>query len=331
MATQATGGAGGGGGGAAGGGGGFSLAQAKQYYDQFGKGAQPPTGMPFDSWVLAWFTNAVNAGVPSAVKAAGGDMGGEAGGQGALAPTGQENSASWLGKRKPSPRELRAYAKEKGQSEDYARFSDAVLANWIQGFWDVNGGTFKNKYGDIVEKPDERGANTPANYNGLGDFWGQGGGGGGGKKAAPTAPAPPTEGYQQQPVTTAPTSGAPTGQTGGGVMPNAMTSPPGARQFTAGEPAPGTTPPLPTANVLQQQIKIPDVQKNITPPPIPTQVTSPFTGGAKQDQASPQFFSGRTAPQRGWMGGGNWVTSDERLKTKGLAPPPVPKFSDWRK
>jgi hypothetical protein len=81
----------------------------------------------------------------------------------------------------------------KGKSEDYARFSDADILSWKP--WYQGGGKFKNNYGDIVDKPDERGSNTPANMNGTGDqgdygqgysnsavggAGGQGGGGGAG-------------------------------------------------------------------------------------------------------------------------------------------------------
>lgn len=80
-----------------------------------------------------------------------------------------------------------------GKSEDYARFSDAELLAWRPYY--QGGGKFKNNYGDIVDKPDERGPNTPRNRNGTGDQgdfgWGwnaegledgtpPGGGGGGG-------------------------------------------------------------------------------------------------------------------------------------------------------
>jgi hypothetical protein len=77
-------------------------------------------------------------------------------------------------------------ASGQGKSEDYSRFSDAELLAWKP--WYQGGGKFKNNYGDIVDKPDERGANTPANMNGTGDKgdYGQGynnnavGGGGAG-------------------------------------------------------------------------------------------------------------------------------------------------------
>jgi hypothetical protein len=81
-------------------------------------------------------------------------------------------------------------ASGQGKSENYARFSDAELLAWKP--WYQGGGKFKNNYGDIVDKPDERGPNTPGNRNGTGDqgdygrgynnasLDSEGGGGGGG-------------------------------------------------------------------------------------------------------------------------------------------------------
>jgi hypothetical protein len=54
-----------------------------------------------------------------------------------------------------------------GKSEDYARFSDAELLSWKKYY--QGAGKFKNDYGDVVDKPDERGPNTPHNRNGTGD------------------------------------------------------------------------------------------------------------------------------------------------------------------
>jgi hypothetical protein len=58
-------------------------------------------------------------------------------------------------------------ASGQGKSEDYARFTDADLLSWKKYY--QGGGKFKNDYGDIVDKPDERGPNTPGNRNGTGD------------------------------------------------------------------------------------------------------------------------------------------------------------------
>src|SRR5512139_2291254 len=64
----------------------------------------------------------------------------------------------------PYIQELRSLGQ--GKSEDYQRYSDAELLAW-KPYYQGNG-KFKNKYGDIVDKPFERGANTPHNMNGVG-------------------------------------------------------------------------------------------------------------------------------------------------------------------
>lgn len=68
------------------------------------------------------------------------------------------------------------------QSEDWRRMSNPQLKAWEQYY--IGNGKFRNKYGDIVDKPDDVGPNTPAGYNGTGDFLGHGGGGGGGRGGA---------------------------------------------------------------------------------------------------------------------------------------------------
>lgn len=90
-----------------------------------------------------------------------------------------------------SDAEYLAEVRESGKhkSEDYQRMDDAELLAWKDRY--IGGGKFRNKYGDTVDKPWERGPNTPANMNGegvQGDYgqgWnnnsvGGGGGGGGG-------------------------------------------------------------------------------------------------------------------------------------------------------
>ncbi len=163
------------------------LATAKKYYASNGGGAQPPTGMSFDDWVLAWFTNAVDAGTPSAVKASGGTTAEGADPSKNYSTGGQADSSNaapsseWLGKRKPTPRELRRYARDTGQSEDYARYDDKQLAAWLTSSWDVANGGFTNEFGDKVEKPTESGAGSRAAGYATGEkSAGMGGGGGGG-------------------------------------------------------------------------------------------------------------------------------------------------------
>jgi hypothetical protein len=129
-----------------------------------------------------WYQAAINAGDPRAVRASGAteaegadpsqnySSGGQASWQDA-AP-----SSEWLGKRAPTPRELRRFARDQGWSEDFARFDDRQLAAWLQqGGWDVNAG----KFAGGLEKPTETGG-----Y--LAPSGGGGGGGGGGAAGSGT-------------------------------------------------------------------------------------------------------------------------------------------------
>jgi hypothetical protein len=247
-------------------------------------------------------------------------------------------SSEWLGKRKPTTQELRRWAAETGRSEDYNRFSDAVVSGWLNdknapggnGWWDIAGGTFKNKWGDSVDKPDETGPNTPKGYNGTGDAMGTGGGGGGGGTAArpaPAGPAPgPTTGYAPEQPPPAATTPLPTGQVGTGV---GLAMPPQAQpfQFSAAMQTPSTGHAATSGPPAMPKIDIPDPWKS-TAKPTQTEAPEPLYGQRQPQSSAPQFFSGGSASKRGWMGGGNWVTSDERLKDKGLEPL---RFSDWRK
>jgi hypothetical protein len=148
-----------------------------------------------------WYQAAVNAGDPRAVQAAGGQQT-EGGTGNFVAPTGNEKTADWQGKRAPTPQELRQWAKSSGRSEDYARFSDAELAQWLGSHWDVGANSFKNDYGDLVDKPDERGPKTPPGVNGTGDKggWdmpgGQGSGFSNGTGAGQAPITPVTNGSQ---------------------------------------------------------------------------------------------------------------------------------------
>jgi len=82
---------------------------------------------------------------------------------------------------KITPAEVRANAQKLGLPEDYARYSDAEINDWLQRWpYDPATGKFTNKYGDKVDKPDERGPNTPAGFNGTGDKGNYGAGGRGG-------------------------------------------------------------------------------------------------------------------------------------------------------
>jgi len=134
---------------------------------------------------MTWFTSAVNAGVPSAVRAAGGTAGqSEAGWEGpggaTLDPrgTGAAASSEWMGQRAPTPSEMRRWALEGGQDEDYMRYSDRQVAKWIQEGWDPAAGGWKAGYGAHgLHRP---GGGAPAGGGGGGGGGGWGGGGGSG-------------------------------------------------------------------------------------------------------------------------------------------------------
>ena len=172
------------------------LAAAKQLISA--RGVQPPAGIApntpqFDEWAQNWLQAAMDAGDEEAVKAAGGvgvaDT--EEGYTGTYAPW--ESAApytDWMGKRKPTPRELRKWAHDTGQSEDYARFNDSQVASWINDKWDVTGGHFLNDFGDVVAKPTESGPNSSAAGAATGEKAAGVAGGGGGGGAAPVVTAP---------------------------------------------------------------------------------------------------------------------------------------------
>ena len=127
------------------------------------------------SSVDQWYQAAIDAGDPRAVKASGGGAAEE--NEGGIADwKNAADSSQWLGKRPPSPRELRKYANTQGWSEDFQRYDDRQLARWLQtGGWDVNAGRFSGG----VEKPTETG--------GMLDPAKQGGGGGGYRSAGNTS------------------------------------------------------------------------------------------------------------------------------------------------
>ncbi len=191
---------------------------AKMKAEASRQGATAPADYPGgpDQWVQDWYNNAVAAG--SIQESRPGDTQAEEGGT-IHDYSGATSSNEWLGKRKPTVAELRKWANETGRSEDYKRFPDAAVSGWIDRNWDVAAGSFKNDYGDLVDKPDERGPNTPPGFNGTGDRggWdlpgqgGPGGGGGGGRPGGggvsqPTTPPPPATfgsqlGYTGNPLT----------------------------------------------------------------------------------------------------------------------------------
>ena len=162
------------------------LATAKAAAQKRGLTPPPEWKGNEDNWYTQWFQNGVDSGDPSILKDAGLWQGAEAasevGGKNVEQGYNRDymNSAAadqWLGKRAPTPSELRRYAKDQGWSEDYARFSDAQLANWLKnGGWDVQNGIFQGG----VQKPTEVGGLMAPNRVGGGAGGGGGMGGGGG-------------------------------------------------------------------------------------------------------------------------------------------------------
>jgi hypothetical protein len=275
-----------------------------------------------------WYQNALAAGaVPPTISQGGSEGGG--------VPQGTTPSSGWTPKNKA---ELQEYARSRGWSEDYQRFDDATVLSWIQNYWDAGTGTFRSAKTDEKGNPLEGGVEKPDDTPPGWAAWGSGNKAirtddprylasqGQQPAAAPeaAAPAAPTTGYTP-PVTptAAPTTAQPTGTPGAGTV----QPPPGApvQQFSA--PAVTQTPaaqaPAPA------KIEAPDVWKNTgvtggnvgAPAPV-------FTPQRESASRSPQFFSGGGAAKRGWMGGGQWVTSDERLKDRGLG---ELRFSSWRR
>lgn len=150
----------------------------------------------YDAALLAWFEAAVNAGDPRAVAFAGGKEGEGFGegqaeeGSGGIADW--QNAApysEWMGKRKPTPRELRRWAHDVGRPEDYQRFDDRQLKAWIDSDWDVEQGGFFAADGTRIDKPTETGGRQAPGAGDAGQGDGGGGGGGAAKPAAPAAPA----------------------------------------------------------------------------------------------------------------------------------------------
>jgi hypothetical protein len=192
--------------------------QARKYYDSL-PATQKPKGDPANAqWLLNWFTNAVNAGVPDAIRAAGGREGGfedagsekweEAGGA-SMDWKDAADPSEWMGKRKPTPRELRKWAHDQhnryiggdksAQDEDYERFSDRVLADLIKKTWDVSGGGWKPGGGNPWRSYDDQGNMVTDVGGGPPGSYREGAGGGpgapgGGAAAKPAEPVTYTEG-----------------------------------------------------------------------------------------------------------------------------------------
>ncbi len=241
-------------------------------------------------------------------------------------------------------------------SEDWRRFSNEVLKGWEQYY--IGGGQYKNAYGDIVGKPTDRGPNTPAGVNGIGQPMGQGGGAGGaggtgggrgggggganapGLKASPATQAPTGGGLGDSTAPT-PTSGAAGttpdvyGQSSSMMLPMPTPAPSGPPAGAIGmmpSAAPsggGGASPLAAAPATPSAWK--QSGAGATAPVEPTAVPTPNT--PRLNIGTPTFKMPKQPGTGGWQGGGTWVASDERLKDPLEMHFPMRKrrFSDWRK
>lgn len=139
------------------------------------RGVQPPQGIQpgsqqYQAWATEWLKNAVNAGDPAAMQAAGVNAGTGWQGQYGQSPNGWDSQygagkgADWVGKRAPTPDELRQYSWDQGWgTDDYGDIPNSVLQQWITNAWDVNRGGFYTRSGKRVDKPTDsfgQGANA---------------------------------------------------------------------------------------------------------------------------------------------------------------------------
>jgi hypothetical protein len=182
----------------------LTVEQARKYYDSLPE--KPEGDASNTEWLLAWFEGAVNAGVPDAIRIAGGHEGAPEKGdweeEGGTTMPWQDAAEpeEWLGKRAPTPRELRKWAADQhkryvsgdtsAQDEDYARFSDRVLADLIKKTWDVEGGGWKPEGGNPWRSYDESG-NVVADVGGGPPGSAAAGAGGPAAAAKPAEPAKP--------------------------------------------------------------------------------------------------------------------------------------------
>lgn len=223
----------------------------------------------------AWFQNAKASGAVGAVN--------NPGGGGVGTPLGQPGGGGSAGR--VTAADVRANAQKYGLSEDYARFSDAELNDWVRRWnYDPATGKFTNKYGDQVDKPDERGPNTPPNMNGTGDRGNYGAGvGGGGGRGGPAAQQPGgfvDDSYLQNVLTRM------TGQGAGFMGEDGLNNQGQAVRLNEGgvwwAPQPDTPPPAPTAAPPAPGAPAPGA-----PPPAPPAALAPGGGESPWDAFAP--------------------------------------------
>lgn len=117
-------------------------AEAEAYFNSFSPEDQAAIRA---SWggrdlLLEWYRNAKSAGSVPKTPPPGGP-----GGPGSPKFTGPGGF--------PTPTELRAWSRSQGWSEDFERFSDAVLQDWITRFWNPANNMFRQEHWQ--ERPDD--------------------------------------------------------------------------------------------------------------------------------------------------------------------------------
>ncbi len=172
----------------------FDLSLGTAWKAAHAVGATPAPNYPGgdDAWVVEWFKNGVNSGDARLLKFADPNATvAEGHGEKDLIADWRDAapSSEWLGKRKPTARELRRYAMEEMGGnylgEDFARWGDRTLADAISKSWDPSRGGFFTQGGTQVAKPWDQshgdwvqGWEPGGQYRGAGGF-GAGGGYGG--------------------------------------------------------------------------------------------------------------------------------------------------------
>lgn len=130
------------------------------------RGVQYPANYPGprDQWAVDWLWNAVNAGDPEAIAATGSSQ--QSATDATTGSTPQGSQYTGTGGQETFAQKVRRIAREKGWSEDFARFSDAQIVAW-QPFWDDTAGAFRSEHdqfadmGAVFEKPTD----LPAGYS----------------------------------------------------------------------------------------------------------------------------------------------------------------------
>lgn len=275
---------------------------AEAYFATFSEADQNSirAGWGGKDMLLEWYNNAVAAGAVPQEYAPGGSGGAQSGGTNFTGPGG-----------KPTPSELRAWAKSQNWADDLGRFDDETLRRWITKSWDSTTNMFKSSrgaegsYEKPVECPPGQGPSGPNEDDpcttkgygaeGEGEAGGPGGTPGeaettkvGGENGADTLQQYLMELYGNQGGVFSPTSGAEGSQSGyvatplehGGVMWSPLgqpTQPSGP----GGVPAPGECPRGSTRTIQEYATPPPSAAASSAPSP-PPQPRAPTAKSARR-------------------------------------------------